>query len=100
LYDGTVGTSASENIQIHLGSRGAKITYIFNSTYPSALYQGSSEYMVYGVDINTVERVWYVGALQYQPIITCSSTGLINIEFPKNTILNGYVFWNISVLVL
>jgi len=72
---------SSESLQIHSSWLCAKITYAYNTTYPGNIFQGASEYVIYGSNYNSVSMVWQVGSFNYQTVITCSSSGLINIHF-------------------
>ena len=99
-YDGSSGSSASETFQMQSYAICAKITYSYYSDFPSNVYQGTSEYVVYGANFSAVSMAWSVGSLQYQPVITCSSSGLITVQFAKNTALTGHITWSVGVLII
>jgi len=63
-------------------------------------FQEISEYVIYGNSYNTVSSVWRAGSGNYQPTITCTTGGLINIVFAYNTSATGYLFWSFAILLL
>jgi len=56
--------------------------------------------VIYGNSYNTVSSVWRAGSGNYQPTITCTTGGLINIVFAYNTSATGYLFWSFAILLL
>jgi len=52
------------------------------------------------INYNTIGRVWAAGSTNYQPILTGSSSGVLNIQFAYNNSLTGSIFWIFAKIMI